>query len=65
MEQASDWYAFLDRLSDEEIQEELSGYDKKELVNFSINLIRSWAFNQKQNEIKNEQFYRELVRMLQ
>lgn len=65
MDREFDWYAFLDKMSDEELMEELSNYSAEELQVFCINIIRGWAFHQKQTEIRSEQFYRELVSLLQ
>ena len=59
-----DWYGMLDRMSDEQLRQELDRLDKGQLKALCINLVRCWAFQEKQNEIRNEHFYREVVRIL-
>jgi hypothetical protein len=59
-----DWYALIDKMESEKIMKELGNLSKEELQIFCINLIRCWAYQQKQNEIHDEHFYREIIRLL-
>lgn len=60
----SDWYALVDRMDSSEMIQILDTYSKEELKVFCVNLIRAWAFHEKQSEIKQEHFYREIISLL-
>jgi hypothetical protein len=59
-----DWYALIDRIDNQELLEQFDQLSKEELKIFCINLIRGWAYEQKQNEIRNEQFYNAVIHIL-
>ncbi|MFH1916479.1 MAG: hypothetical protein ABIJ21_04395 [Nanoarchaeota archaeon] len=64
MAEEFDWYAYIDGMNLSAFQEELDHFSKEELKIFIINIIRGWAYQQKQNEIRDEQFYQEIVQLL-
>jgi hypothetical protein len=64
MAEEFDWYAFIDGMDTDALMVALDDYSKDELKVFIVNLIRGWAFEQKQVEIRDEHFYNEVVRLL-
>jgi len=59
-----DWYAMIDKLRDEDFIIQLRKYSKEEVIVFCINLIRGWAYQKKQDEIREEHFYKEVLTLL-
>lgn len=64
MAEEFDWYASIDRIDPDELLDTLETFSKEELKVFIVNLIKGWAFEQKQLEIRDEHFYNEVVRLL-
>ena len=59
-----DWYAMIDKLRNEDFVRQLGKHSKEEVIVFCINLIRGWAFQKKQDEIREEHFYKEVLTLL-